>query len=212
MKALKLLIVATSFFITGLASATPIGSNGLESYWARWAKFENTDNAAHFIMSVSENSWTSDHSYGIYEVENPANRLDLFSGYTNVSEGSYGTGFATILYDDSDSTLTHQGTGASINTDNRFGFFVSNGDQTIFSDQDLNGGVDYMGAFFQVGRAPDWTFNWEQPGDFVPDAQGSSLFHVSGIYNIAAVPGPAILGIMVFALAVATMLGRRRRN
>lgn len=143
------------------------------------------------------------NSFGIYEVSNPLNTLEVFSGSDS----------AVLSKTVSWSTATDvcvSGGGCASNIDkNMFGFYLKSGNgSTYFSQAALNGGIDQMWSFFVNGMADvDYVLGFE---DKVINSDKDHNDFIVGIKSVKAVPLPA--AVWMFGTALMGFLGFSRRK
>lgn len=166
------------------------------------------------------------NSFGIYDVNDPARRVELFSGRDSMT-ASVQLQFVT---DDDGAYRIRVRDGSDHDHEAfsgmQFGFYLDNpkhDGQPYFSDTRLNGdGLDHLQAYFYEGAGmphrgkkrsgsfgPGYILAWEDAfGGGDRDYQDM----IVAVHSVTPVPLPPALGMAFAGLAVFGLLGRRRRR
>jgi len=201
--------------LSSLAAATPIGAPE-EQYWARWGQITDTDSFndnAHFLLAFEYAGWHNQNAFGIYDINDPSNRLEIFSGRDRgLNLG--GLSVTELSYDTSTGSATNETTGATINVGTTFGFYLENNQGLLFSDQDLNGGHDYV-QMYDDNFSPfgfDLVLAWEDiPADYGNGGDWDYNDMIIGIYDVVGVPAPGTLAVFGLGLLGVVAFSRRRK-
>lgn len=165
--------------------------------------------------SVLEATWTANYAsatFGVYNPNDPTVRLNLLgAGTQNGTNNDGKTGFLTYkgdglfrsFYTDADD-VQHDIQSANFGGD-VFGYFLTIGGNTFYSDSKLNGGDDrmvgYQGSSSGKGLANEYLFGWEDGTD--NDYQD----YVATVESIRPVPEPSSIamfgvGLLMIGFAV----------
>lgn len=168
------ILAAVSVFAASSASATLISGSGLQtaltsapnaailnvntdqlvsdSYWV----MGSTNSSVNLLMFELSTPNASLNAFGIFDLSNPSNKVQIFGGAaspgdTNFSQkkiGVYGTCFG-IFPNVNDTNCGTSAAGTKVFGSPTFGFYLTNGQYTWYSDKSLNsdGKADHMVAF-----------------------------------------------------------------
>ena len=169
---------------------------------------------ATFIVQIA--GLANQTSFGIYDASNPNTRVRLFDGGAGLATGDQA--LVSILADGS-VRLNFADTGVDF-AGNAFGYFLTAGTTTLFSQMSLNGGHDQMVAFpgdgdsIMIGHyaSGPWSKNefllaWEDILGQGSDRDFNDF--VAIVESVSGVPEPTTLTLLGLSLLTLGALKRR---
>lgn len=194
----------------GFLNVNPGSTQTNAGYW--------TIGATNSSSTVLEATWTANYNsatFGVYDPHNPLNRLNLLGSGTQLGASNDGTtgylkyrensGTFASYYTDADS-VQHDLTTADFGGD-VFGYFLTIGGNTYYSDAGLNGGDDrmvgYQGTSGGKGLMNEYLFGWEDGTD--NDYQD----YVATVESIRPVPEPSSIAMFGVGLLMIGFAARR---
>ncbi|MES1936588.1 hypothetical protein C27AD_09571 [Salinisphaera hydrothermalis C27AD] len=168
--------------------------------------------------SVLEATWTSNYNsatFGVYDPNDPSNRLNILGAGTQIGPDVSGTtgylkyhkstGKFASYYTDSSSKqygLSSADFGGDV-----FGYFLTIGGKTYYSDSKLNGGTDRMVGYEASsdgkGLKNEYLFGWEDGTD--NDYQD----YVATVESVKPVPEPSSIAMFGVGLLMIGFAARR---
>lgn len=197
----------------GFTNVTAASTQTNDPYW--------TIGATNSSSSVLVATWTANYNsatFGVYDPNDPTNRLNLLgagsvlgpntdgtTGYLKYNTtGPFAGQFASYYTDSSQAQhdLSHADFGGDI-----FGYFLTIGGNTYYSDPTLNGGSDrmigYEGSSAGKGLLNEYLFGWEDGTD--NDYQD----YVATVESIRPVPEPSSIAMFGVGLLMIGFAARR---
>ena len=169
---------------------------------------------ATFIVQIA--GLANQSSFGIYDASNPNTRVTLFNGAAGLTTGDQA--LVSILADGS-VRLNFADTGVDF-AGNAFGYYLTAGSTTLFSQMSLNGGHDQMVAFrgdddsIMIGQyaAGPWSQNefllaWEDIRGQGSDRDFNDF--VAIVESVSGVSEPTTLALLGLGLLTLGALKRR---
>lgn len=180
-----------------------------------WQVDNRAGSLATFVVQIA--GLANRTSFGIYDAYNPGTRVALFDGGRGLSSGSQ----ARVSIG-ADGSIRRNATDTNINfAGNAFGYYLTAGNDTMFSQMALNGGHDQMVAFrgdddsIMIGHyaSGPWSKNkfllaWED----IRGAGGDRDFNdfVAVVESVSSLPEPATFALLVLSLLSFVVLRRRQ--
>ena len=194
----------------GFSNVTPSSTQANDPYWTIGA----TDSSSSILVAT----WTANYNsatFGVFDPNDPMNRLNLLGAGSQFGPNTDGTtgylkyrsasGTFASYYTDSNS-VQHDLQTADFGGD-VFGYFLTIGGNTYYSDPTLNGGSDrmigYEGSAAGKGLLNEYLFGWEDGTD--NDYQD----YVATVESIRPVPEPSSIAMFGVGLLMIGFAARR---
>ena len=208
-----------------IVTGDPLDVNGPEQVTSSsWSIGSSTLSAIGLVIEYAGNAALN--TFGIYDLSDPTNRLELFAGANSAGNHSVlqylgGNQFASV------NLATFTSNTATFSSSS-FGFYLGAVGNTFYSDASLNGGNNQMVAFqgdnerttnfFGVGSATwlsnEWILAWEDLayGNSDKDFNDFVVSVESVNPDPTPVPEPTTLALLGSGLLASTIIKRRRNK
>ncbi len=183
-----------------------------------WSIGASTGSFSKIVIEIAGNA--DDNTFGIYDLSNTGNRLEIFSGNSSAGDSSVveflGGGKYELNFGNDDATFS---SGAN------FGFYLSGPGGDFFSDNEENPNgseqvvayngddkrkADFFGAGASTWQSGEWVLAWEDL-KYIGNDQDFNDFAVL-VESVTPVPGPAPLALFGAGLLAAAGFANRRRR
>jgi hypothetical protein len=189
----KLILVAVMALLVSPVLALPTLPDGADAYWA----INNATTQAD-AQIIFQNS-TAGNTFGLFDMSNMNNKLPVFLSTDGIGDTAVvnytvpGSGGISIKSIDTDSIAL---VGTATFAANRFGYYLTTGQATYYSDTALNGGIDHMTASI-ITPDSEYQLSWDGlvgSTDRIAAVAACFVVNVESVHPIVPAPGAVLLG------------------